>query len=127
LVEGLWSYHEAAITNVLEGIETGRYVYNDSGGPDFNKALDFFESVTGIMSSTGTTFGRLITEDLGATLELWRQWHRKNRGHLHFDPNYCEIALSFLNEIPTEAQPEPDLVVIAKLVAVRHERRSDVT
>jgi hypothetical protein len=92
LVEALWSYHEAAITDVLRGVDTGRYRYDGAGGRDFDRALDFFESVTGIQSNAGTTFGRLITPELGATLDLWRQWYRENREQLRFDASHCEIT-----------------------------------
>lgn len=92
LVEALWAYHESAITDVLEGIGSGKYRYYGSGSSDFDKALDFFEIVTGIPSNTGATFGRLITPDLGTTLILWQQWYRENRSLLRFDAAHCEIT-----------------------------------
>ncbi len=104
LVEALWSYHEAAVTEVLKGIDIGIYQYRDLGGADFEKAVSFFESVTGIDSGTAQHFGRAITPDLGDKLDLWRQWYQENRGHLYFDPYHCEIAslpqVTFFPSVP---------------------------
>jgi hypothetical protein len=94
LAEALWMYHEAAITEVLEGVKTGKYRYNYGGNRDFEKALSFFEVTTGILSDTGTTFGRMITPDLADTLDRWRQWHREHRNRLHFDQENCDLGAS---------------------------------
>lgn len=93
LVEALWSYHEAAIKEVLDGVETGRYHYNSSGGRDFDIALDFFEMTTGIMSDTAVHFGRMITPSLPETFKLWQQWHRDNRSRMRFDSQYCPLGI----------------------------------
>lgn len=126
LVEALWSYHEAAITDILKGIENGLYQYNDAGGRDFDRALSFFELVTGIQSSTAGRFGRTITPDLGDTLYLWREWYRDNREQLHFAQDHCEItrtpqahfypsvqALVDENEPLTEAQADEAEVIFS--------------
>ncbi len=92
LAEALWSYHEVAITDTLNGISAGEYRYYDSGREDFERAVDFFEFTTGILSETGTHFGRRITPDLGEALDRWRQWHREHRGRLYFDQENCVLG-----------------------------------
>lgn len=118
LVEALWSYHEAAITDVLKGIETGRYRQQDAGGHDFERALDFFEWVTGIPSNTATHFGRVVTPNLGDTLALWRQWYQANREQLRFLPDDCEIA--------RRPSPSELLVALEKLGFFRYCRPEEV-
>jgi hypothetical protein len=92
LAEALWSYHEAAITTILASIEPGNPMAG--GGRDFDEALTFFESTTGILSNTGTRFGRIITPELPGTLDRWRQWHREHRNQLHFDQENCDLGVS---------------------------------
>lgn len=94
LAEALWSYHEAAITTILDSIEPGKDDPMAGGGRDFDEALTFFESTTGILSNTGTRFGRIITPELPETLERWRQWHREHRNQLHFDQENCDLGAS---------------------------------
>lgn len=93
LVDALWRHHETSLVRVLEGAERGEYQLYSAGGEAFEAALDFFEAATGIESNTGTTFGRLITPELGETLALWRSWYRENRLLLRFDPAHCEVQV----------------------------------
>lgn len=94
LAEALWSYHEAAITEVLAKMNSKKHEPMAGGGRDFNEALTFFEATTGILSNTGTRFGRIITPDLPETLDRWRQWHREHRNELHFDEVSCDLGTS---------------------------------
>ena len=94
VIDALWSYHEAAIVDVLRGVESGEFHYNGDGGRAFDKALVFFEGVTGIPSSTGTTSRRPITPELANDLRLWRRWYRKHRRALRFDLECCDLRIA---------------------------------
>ena len=104
LVDALWAFHEREIAKVLLGVQTGTRKLWGAGGPEFDRAIDFFESVTRIFSNTAWTHGRAITPELESTFSRWQLWYRSNRLRLLFDPGSCEIRVS---ELPPMPSPPP--------------------
>ena len=58
----------------------------------FSASIEFFEALTGILSDTGTYFGRMPTPGLKETVRDWNAWFEENKNHLVIEPSACLLT-----------------------------------
>ncbi len=88
-IDRIWKKHENAVVSALRTARQGGELDKAS----FTAAVEFFEETTGIISNTGTHFGRLPTKELESTLARWRLWYSENIPFLYLEPGTSRVRV----------------------------------
>ena len=105
IVEGIWRINEEVVLEMTQWFENPRPIdtATDPTLQDFSAAIEFFEKTTGIVSHTGSIFGRVPNALTRHIMAKWNAWFEENKHTLVLTPSSC-IGTAPAAEDDKEAQ-----------------------